>query len=56
MPIGWLYVLQPFMVYLQMHSTHPTGIPWLQSEAECLNSGRVWQDEICWDEEHDANF
>lgn len=55
-PIAWVYWLQPLLSYLNNHPTYPTGIPWVQSEVECLDSGRIWQNEICWDRDHDANF
>ena len=41
---------------LQNASVYPTAIPWLQNEFECLNTGRIWQEDKCWDAEHDANF
>jgi hypothetical protein len=35
---------------------YPTGIPWIDNEAECKNSGRDWQEGVCWDSEHDPVF
>lgn len=35
---------------------YPTGIPWLNSKTACQHTGRVWQGETCWDEQHDPNF
>jgi hypothetical protein len=55
-PIAWFYLLQPLLKYLKTHAIHPTGIPWIQSETDCLATRRTWQDGICWDSEHDANF
>lgn len=51
--VGWLYGLGPLLGEMQIY---PTGIPWLQSESACVATGRQWQDEVCWDSEHDPNF
>ncbi|MCU0566686.1 MAG: hypothetical protein MUF49_08830 [Oculatellaceae cyanobacterium Prado106] len=45
---GWLS--------LDSSEIFPTGIPWLQTEAECERSQRIWKDGQCWDEEHDPSF
>ena len=36
--------------------SHPTSIPWIKDSSSCKQSGRVWKDEQCWDEEHSASF
>lgn len=41
---------------LQSTEFHPTGIPWISDRASCERSGRQWQNEVCWDAEHDPNF
>lgn len=51
--LGWLYGLQPSITRMEIH---PTGIPWLQSQESCESTGRLWQDDICWDTEHDPTF
>ncbi|MBE9177505.1 hypothetical protein IQ268_02800 [Oculatella sp. LEGE 06141] len=30
---------------------HPTIVPWIQTETDCHQSGREWQDNHCWDGE-----
>lgn len=55
-PIGWLYAVQPLINFIQVNPVHATAIPWLQTEAECRNTGRVWNEGQCWDNEHDPNF
>lgn len=55
-PIGWLYVIQPLILYIQANPVYATAIPWLQSEADCVATGRSWDGEDCWDVEHDPNF
>ena len=37
-------------------SVFPTSIPWIHSEAECKHTNRTWQDDECWDYEHDMTF
>lgn len=34
----------------------PTSIPWINNNYDCKHSGRVWQDNKCWDEEHSPMF
>ncbi|WP_353928938.1 hypothetical protein WJM97_11410 [Okeanomitos corallinicola TIOX110] len=37
-------------------SYHPTSIPWIDNSSSCEKSGRVWENEQCWDGEHSALF
>lgn len=37
-------------------SYHPTSIPWLKTKFDCEDSGRHWENNQCWDEEHNAVF
>ena len=37
-------------------SYYPTSIPWIDDEAECEHTGRIWNDGKCWDREHSPNF
>jgi hypothetical protein len=65
---GWLcglyglcqaWTVDPQQDYQQGHQqgqVFATGIPWLESEAACVRTGRVWQEETCWDSEHDPTF
>jgi hypothetical protein len=55
-PIVWFCWIQPLMLRIQANPAHATAIPWLQNEAACLETGRVWEGEACWDAEHDPNF
>lgn len=34
----------------------PTGIPWVDNEAECIKFDRIWVDGRCWDKQHDRTF
>ncbi|MBW4464627.1 MAG: hypothetical protein KME07_04200 [Pegethrix bostrychoides GSE-TBD4-15B] len=52
---GWLCELLPWLMGAQQ-SVFSTGIPWLKTEADCVQTGRTWQDETCWDAEHDPTF
>jgi hypothetical protein len=54
--LGLIKLFPTVMTAVQNASFHPTAIPWLQSEAECVHTGRIWRDDKCWDGEHDANF
>lgn len=54
--IGFAYFFRFNFMALQQAKHYPTAIPWLESEAECQETGRYWQEEACWDREHDANF
>lgn len=59
--VGWLYGLYGFYrlqpwAEQQQSEVFATGIPWLKSEAACTRTGRVWQEDICWDSEHDPTF
>ncbi|GAB4380510.1 MAG: hypothetical protein Kow00121_36910 [Elainellaceae cyanobacterium] len=49
-------VILPMTQFVQETSAHPTGIPWLQDETACQDTGRNWQNGECWDQEHDPNF
>ncbi|TAF09897.1 MAG: hypothetical protein EAZ77_04260 [Nostocales cyanobacterium] len=40
----------------QQTSQHPTSIPWIDNSISCENSGRVWENDKCWDSEHSAMF
>jgi hypothetical protein len=37
-------------------SSNPTSIPWIDNQAECLHTHRIWQDNKCWDYEHSSIF
>ncbi|MBF2073345.1 MAG: hypothetical protein IGS50_06230 [Synechococcales cyanobacterium C42_A2020_086] len=54
--LAWFYIGQPLLNHLQQSTIYPAGIPWLQNEQECSASGRTWEDDTCWDAEHDPNF
>lgn len=38
------------------NEVHSTGIPWIQDQRTCQESGRSWENSICWDQQHDPNF
>jgi hypothetical protein len=35
----------------QQSAVHPTAIPWLQDQQSCEATGRIWQQEECWERE-----
>lgn len=37
-------------------SYYPTSIPWIDNSLSCEKSGRVWNNDQCWDAEHSALF
>ncbi|WP_062295709.1 hypothetical protein [Nostoc piscinale] len=37
-------------------NAYPTSIPWINNESECQHTGRSWQDNKCWDNEHSLMF
>jgi hypothetical protein len=52
---GWLCELLPWLMKPQQ-GVFSAGIPWLKSEADCVQTGRIWQEDTCWDAEHDPTF
>ncbi|MFN6483143.1 MAG: hypothetical protein RMX98_009395 [Nostoc sp. DedQUE02] len=34
----------------------PTSIPWINNKFDCQYSGRTWQNDKCWDSEHNPMF
>jgi hypothetical protein len=54
--LGWVWIFQPLIATGETFQAYPTGIPWIENEADCKNSGRSWQDNVCWDSEHDPVF
>jgi hypothetical protein len=37
-------------------SHHPTSIPWIEEKSQCQHTGRSWDEDKCWDNEHDPLF
>jgi hypothetical protein len=54
--VGIQTILLPSIAAISHSQSHPTAIPWLQTKAACQNTGRVWRDGVCWDQEHDSSF
>jgi hypothetical protein len=54
--LGWVWICQSPGAEEESFQAYPTGIPWIDNEADCQNSGRTWQDNICWDSEHNPIF
>jgi hypothetical protein len=36
--------------------TYPTSLPWIETRSDCEYRGRKWQDNKCWDKEHNMLF
>jgi hypothetical protein len=54
--LGWFWSLSPWLAGKTQAEVFPAGIPWLKSEADCVKTGRVWHQQVCWDQEHDMTF
>lgn len=52
--LGWFWSLSPWID--KKAEIFPASIPWLKTEADCIQSGRVWRQQLCWDQEHDLTF
>lgn len=37
-------------------SSHPTALPWVETEADCKGQTRQWKDDLCFEEDHDPTF
>ncbi|AFZ03086.1 hypothetical protein Cal6303_4172 [Calothrix sp. PCC 6303] len=37
-------------------TTYPTSLPWIETKSDCEHRGRKWQDNKCWDKEHNILF
>jgi hypothetical protein len=37
-------------------STHPAVIPWINNQAECEKTGRIWRNGGCLESEHSPTF
>jgi hypothetical protein len=35
---------------------HSTSIPWIENKYDCEKTGRIWQNNKCWDNEHNPMF
>lgn len=54
--LGVLQFLFPTLASLDLSEPHPTTIPYIQNEAECLRSEKIWRDGQCWDFQHSPFF
>ena len=64
---GILLASSPLLLTLGLLATHhlpnwftapaaPTIVPFESDQASCERSGRLWQDDSCWDYQHDPTF
>lgn len=37
-------------------TSHPTALPWIESEADCKGTTRQWKDGLCFEDDHDPTF
>jgi hypothetical protein len=51
-----MWALQLFAKAGEPFQAYPAGIPWIDNEADCKNTGRDWQAGVCWDYEHNPVF
>jgi hypothetical protein len=54
--LGLQKAVLPTLVKLTELEPHPTDLPWIDSEAECQNTVRTWENGECRDEVNDPNF
>ncbi|NET40158.1 MAG: hypothetical protein F6K19_50850 [Cyanothece sp. SIO1E1] len=54
--IGAVHLFLPVIPFLRSGEFHPTAIPWLKDKVSCEESGSIWQDGECWNEEFNPNF
>ncbi|MEM9219249.1 MAG: hypothetical protein AAGD25_33560 [Cyanobacteria bacterium P01_F01_bin.150] len=55
-----LSISTPFILKNTLHlkhaNAHPTALPWIQTEKECLGENRFWDADSCWDKQHSERF
>ena len=39
-----------------LSTIHPTSIPGIKDQEKCEQTGRVWEDDKCWDYQHNPSF
>ncbi|HEY9630122.1 MAG TPA: hypothetical protein V6C84_22740 [Coleofasciculaceae cyanobacterium] len=55
--LGIIYeVVQFALAASQRDNIHPTAIPWLQTQAACEHTGRLWEEGTCWDSVQSPDF
>lgn len=54
--LGLQKALLPTLMRLTELEPHATDLPWINSEAECQNTVRTWEDGRCRDWVNDPNF
>jgi hypothetical protein len=54
--LGILQFFLPTLTSLNLSEPHPTAIPYIQNEAECLRGDKIWNDGQCWDFQHSPFF
>lgn len=42
--------------FISTSTVQPTSIPWINNESDCKHTGRTWNDNKCWDDEHSMMF
>ncbi|HLO86195.1 MAG TPA: hypothetical protein VK203_14460 [Nostocaceae cyanobacterium] len=52
------YIGSVLISYLttNLENNHPTSIPWIKEKNLCEKTGRTWQNNKCWDHEHNPSF
>ncbi|MBI4780521.1 MAG: hypothetical protein HY785_04290 [Oscillatoriophycideae cyanobacterium NC_groundwater_1537_Pr4_S-0.65um_50_18] len=55
--LGVIYqVVQFTLAASQRDNVHPTAIPWLETQAACEHTGRLWEEGTCWDRVQSPDF
>lgn len=37
-------------------SQHPTALPWIKTESDCVGKTRRWKENLCFEANHDPMF
>ncbi|MTJ06830.1 MULTISPECIES: hypothetical protein [unclassified Anabaena] len=51
-----LFFVLPAINIPSTYTPHTTSIPWIDDEHECQKTGRIWNNNKCWDDEHSPDF
>lgn len=50
------YLVNSLTPKVSAEESHPTALPWIESEQSCTGGQREWKDGLCFDSEHSPDF
>lgn len=50
------YLASSLTPQVSAEQSHPTALPWIESEQDCTGAQRHWKDGFCFDSEHSPEF